>query len=83
LRGLAGGAGPRLSPIVEYSRLGLTPEQNIQWAVLDTFDMYAPAYDQPQTAAAVRHWFDRAGFTSIAVFDGYNGIVGRGRRPSA
>lgn len=83
LRRLAGRAGARLSPIVEYSRLGLTPEQNIQWAVLDTFDMYAPAYDQPQTAAAVRHWFDRAGFTSIAVFDGYNGIVGRGRRPSA
>jgi len=83
LRRLGGRAGARLSPIVEYSHLGLTPEQNVQWAVLDTFDMYAPAYDLPQTAATVRRWFDHAGFTDVEVFDGYNGIVGRGRRPSA
>lgn len=83
LRGLAGRAGARLSPIVEYSHLGLTPEQNVQWAVLDTFDMYSPAHDHPQTAATVRTWFEEAGFTDIAVFNGYNGIVGRGRRPGA
>lgn len=83
LRRIAGRAGARLSPIVEYSHLGLAPEQNEQWAVLDTFDMYSPAHDHPQTAATVRRWFEQAGFSDIAVFNGSNGIVGRGRRPSA
>lgn len=82
LRRLGGRVGARLSPIVEYSHLGLTREQNVQWAVLDTFDMYAPAYDLPQSAAEVRSWFDGAGFTAIDVFDGHNGVVGRGRRRS-
>ena len=54
-----------------------------EWVRLDTFDMYAPAYDRPQTAAAVRRWFEIAGFVGIEVFDGDNGIVGRGRRPAA
>ena len=83
LRHVAGRAGARLSPIVEYSHLGLTPEQNLQWALLDTFDMYAPAFDRPQTAGDVRRWFGEAGFESVEVFNGANGIVGRGRRPCA
>ena len=83
LRRLAGRAGARLSPIVEYSHLGLTAEQNTQWAVLDTFDMYSPAYDLPQSADTVRRWFASAGFERVEVFNGLNGIVGRGRRPSA
>ena len=82
LRHIAGRAGARLSPIVEYSHLGLSPEQNVQWAVLDTFDMYSPAYDLPQTADTVRSWFAAAGFTQIEVFNGLNGVVGRGRRPA-
>lgn len=82
LRRLAGRAGARLSPIVEYSHLGLTPAQNLEWAVLDTFDMYAPAHDRPQTAAALKSWFREAGFANVEVFDGPNGIVGRGRRPA-
>ena len=83
LRRLAGRAGARLSPIVEYSHLGLTAEQNVQWAVLDTFDMYSPAYDLPQSADTVRRWFGAAGFVQVEVFDGLNGVVGRGRRPSS
>ena len=82
LRRVAGRAGARLSPIVEYSHLGLTPAQNVEWAVLDTFDMYAPAYDRPQTAAEVRRWFAEAGLAEAEVFNGPNGIVGRGRRPA-
>ena len=83
LRRFAGRAGARLSPIVEYSHLGLTPEQNVQWSVLDTFDMYSPAYDLPQSADTVRHWFGVAGFGQVEVFDGLNGVVGRGRRPAS
>jgi len=83
LRRIGGRAGARLSPIVEYSRLGLTPQENVQWAVLDTFDMYAPAYDLPQSVADVRSWYEEAGFVDVEAFNGYNGVVGRGRRPSA
>jgi SAM-dependent methyltransferase len=82
LKRVGGRAAARLSPIVEYSHLGLTPEQNVQWAVLDTFDMYAPAYDLPQSAADVRAWYAQAGFVDVEAFDGYNGVVGRGRRPA-
>ena len=82
LRRAAGRAGTRLSPIVEYSHLDLTPAHNFEWAVLDTFDMYAPAYDRPQTAAEVRRWFAEAGLAEAEVFNGPNGIVGRGRRPA-
>ena len=81
LRRIAGRAGARLSPIVEYSHLGLTPEQNREWAVLDTFDMYAPAYDNPQSVATVRGWFEAAGLVDVEAFNGYTGVVGRGRRP--
>lgn len=82
LRRMAGRVGARLSPIVEYSHLGLTPEQNVHWAVLDTFDMYSPAYDLPQTADTVRRWFGAVGFQQVEVFNGLNGVVGRGRRPA-
>ena len=82
LRRVAGRAGARLSPIVEYSHLGLTPEQNRQWAVLDTFDMYSPAHDHPQSASTLRRWFEAAGFVEVQVFNGPNGVVGSGRRPS-
>lgn len=75
--------GPRLLPIVHYPSLGLSPELARQWAVLDTFDMYSPAHDHPQSLAAVRSWFDAAGFIDVAVDYGLNGVVARGRRPPA
>jgi SAM-dependent methyltransferase len=75
--------GPRLLPIVHYPSLGLSPELARQWAVLDTFDMYSPAHDHPQSLAAVRSWFDAAGFIDVAVEYGLNGVVARGRRPPA
>jgi SAM-dependent methyltransferase len=81
LRRLLGRAGARLVPIVEYSHLGLPPELNREWAVLDTFDMYAPAHDHPQSRATVARWFRDAGFESVVVDYGPNGVVGRGTRP--
>jgi SAM-dependent methyltransferase len=73
--------GARLSPIVEYSQLGLSPELNAEWALLDSFDMYSPAHDHPQSMKTVKRWFAQAGFVDIEVFYGANGVVGRGRRP--
>lgn len=72
--------GARLFPIVEYSHLGLTPELNREWSTLDTFDMYSPAHDHPQTIATVRRWFADAGFMDVVVERGPNGIIGRGKR---
>lgn len=82
LRRLAGRAGARLVPIVEYSHLGLRPEMNIEWAVLDTFDMYSPAHDHPQSPAEVKRWCEEAGLAEIEVGPGQNGVVARARRPT-
>lgn len=81
LRRLFGRAGARLVPIVQYAHLGLPPQLNVQWAILDTFDMYSPAHDHPQSLKSVHVWFERAGFVDIDVRHGLNGVVGSGRRP--
>lgn len=68
-------------PVVNYEgRLPLTRAQLKEWALLDTFDMLAPRYDQPQSPGTVERWFKRAGFEDVEVFrDGL--VVGRGVRP--
>lgn len=81
LRKVAGRLGARLVPIVEYSHLGLSRELNVQWAILDTFDMYSPAHDHPQSLESVARWFQDAGFEDCRVRIGLNGVVGSGRRP--
>jgi hypothetical protein len=43
----------------------LTPEQRDEWALLDTFDWFAPAYDQPQTWRTVERWLREAGCSDI------------------
>jgi SAM-dependent methyltransferase len=80
LRRVAGRAGARLLPIVEYSHLRLPPDLNREWAILDTFDMYSPAHDHPQSLETVKGWFREAGFTDVEVDFGPNGIVGRGQK---
>jgi 2-polyprenyl-3-methyl-5-hydroxy-6-metoxy-1,4-benzoquinol methylase len=77
-----GKTGPRLLPILQYDHLGLSSALNREWAVLDTFDMYAPVHDHPQSIHSVRRWFEDAGFVNVIVAYGPNGVVGRGRRPT-
>ena len=81
LRSVFGRFGGRLLPIVQYAHLGLPTKLNVQWAILDTFDMYSPAHDHPQSMATVRRWYEAAGFTNIDVRHGPNGVVATGRRP--
>lgn len=71
----------RAIPVANYEDvLPLTPRQVKEWAVLDTFDMLAPAYDQPQAAETLRAWFTEAGMNDVWV--GRMGfLVGRGTRP--
>jgi SAM-dependent methyltransferase len=52
------------------------------WAVLDTFDMLAPAFDQPQTLSVLQGWFEEAGLLEVEFGYGLNGFEGRGRRLS-
>ena len=70
-------------PIMDYEgSLPLSDSQLEEWAILDTFDMYAPAHDHPQTEKTVRAWFERTNLEGIEVFrSGF--IVGRGiKRPA-
>jgi len=65
-------------PIANYDGvLPLDPEQLREWAVLDTFDMLAPRYDQPQTVETVTGWFREAGVTHVEVFRAGQ-VIGRG-----
>jgi SAM-dependent methyltransferase len=70
-----------LIPVSNYTNvLPLNKEQLREWALLDTFDQWAPAYDQPQTLSTIRSWFQKAGFKAVEVF--HSGIfVGRGTKP--
>ena len=67
-------------PVANYSGLyPLTSKQLREWALLDTFDMWSPAYDQPQSLETVRAWFETEKYSDIEVFDaGF--FVGRGRK---
>jgi SAM-dependent methyltransferase len=51
-----------------------------EWAILDSFDMLSPQYDQPQSIEDVKGWFSRAGLKGIEVKFGHNGIEGRGEK---
>lgn len=77
------GIGRRLRhvvPVMSYYRvLPLSERQHREWAILDTFDMFAPAHDHPQTAATMREWLDRSGLQEVeAVREGL--VIGRGRK---
>ena len=70
-------------PIANYEGiLPLNSSELKEWAILDTFDMLAPAHDQPQSVATIRAWFDEAGLQNVEVFR-RGLVVGRGRAPGA
>lgn len=70
----------RLVPVADYTGIfPLTDQQLQEWALLDTFDMLAPAYDNPQTLATVQRWFEEAKFVNVQV--GHWGhLVARGTK---
>ena len=70
----------KLVPVVNYEGvLPLSSEQVKEWAVMDTFDMLAPAHDHPQSVETVRQWFNEAGLSNIWV-ERMGFVVGRGTR---
>lgn len=71
----------RMVPVANYAdELPLNEAQLKEWALLDTFDWLAPAYDQPQTARTVRRWAEEAGLIAIEV-ERPGHLVCRGRLP--
>ena len=67
--------------VYQAGLLPLSSRQLREWALLDTFDMLAPAHDHPQSVSTVRSWFDDAGLDGVEVFR-LGLVVGRGRQPA-
>jgi len=63
---LAGRLLKRLIPVADYTDIfPLSDQQLKEWALLDTFDWYAPRYDNPQTIHQIRTLFEEAGLREI------------------
>ncbi len=76
-----GGSLSSIVPIVNYKNiLPIRDEDLLDWAILDTFDMLSPEYDNPQTMKSLRNWFIEAGLMNIQIFK-KGMIVGRGMKP--
>ena len=53
-------------PLANYvNEPRLSEEQRKAWAILDTFDMLAPAFDQPQTESEARTALSQTGVSDI------------------
>ena len=71
----------RLLPIADYTGIFPLSKQQLQeWALLDTFDMLASAYDKSQTSKTVRHWLEKVAIVDIDVSH-ESDLVGRGLKP--
>jgi SAM-dependent methyltransferase len=54
--------------IVDYTNIyPLSKNQLKEWALLDTFDMLAPKYDNPQRISTVTNWMEQASFEDVQV----------------
>jgi hypothetical protein len=67
-------------PCWNYHDTDLSNEQKGAWAIMDTFDALAPAFDIPVTLETARAWFIDRDWTDIEVRPGGNGVVGNARR---
>jgi SAM-dependent methyltransferase len=54
----------RFLPMCDIKRTlpaNLSKEELREWVILDTFDMYSPAYDNPQRIQTVKKWMEQSG----------------------
>jgi len=75
--------GNRLTLVVpcwNYSKLPLSPQQVVEWGILDTYDALSATDDQPQTFHQVSSWFQEAGLANVRIREGGNGIAANGCR---
>ena len=67
-------------PVANYKGvLPIKDENLLEWAILDTFDLLSPKYDNPQTITTVKDWFIEAGLINIQVTT-HGVIVGKGTK---
>jgi len=62
----------RFLPIVDLESVlpeGLNVKQVREWAILDTFDMFSPEFDNPQKISSVKQMFEKNGV--LVEFSGY------------
>ncbi|MDQ3068425.1 MAG: methyltransferase domain-containing protein [Acidobacteriota bacterium] len=77
---IVGSSVKHLVPVANYHGVyPLNHEQLKEWALLDTFDMFAPKFDSPQTPKAVLKLLRDAGLEEPEVLKAGH-LVGRGRR---
>ncbi len=70
----------RLIPVANYKDIfPLSDDQLKDWALLDTFDMLAPTYDNPQTVKTVRSWLIENKYEKIEVLHASH-LVARGQK---
>jgi SAM-dependent methyltransferase len=62
-------------PCWNYLDMGFNYSQRKQWAILDTFDALAPAYDYPKTLEEVSKMVESEKNEKTEVFYGGNGVV--------
>ncbi len=68
----------RLVPVNTYKySYPLTKEQNFEWALLDTFDMFSPTYDSPMTLQAVKDLLTSLSPAQMQIQYGPNGIIAK------
>jgi len=70
----------RLIPVLSYHGiLPLNKQQHYEWSLLDTFDMFSPEYDSPQSKVTARSWMESAGMNNIEIFNAGH-LVARGTK---
>lgn len=63
-------------PVANYvNERTLTREQRYQWAILDTFDMLSPQYDQPRTQQEIEQALATAGIVDLERLPGPGAII--------
>lgn len=69
----------RFMPVCDINNTlptGLSADELKEWVILDTFDMFSPAYDQPQRIKRVANWVKEEGlqvvFAEFIEFGGNN-----------
>ena len=78
---LLGKALKRLIPIADYTGIyPLNKDELLNWAILDTFDMLSPEYDNPQTSKTFKKWFVENSFINIEILHIHH-LVGRAQKP--
>jgi len=67
----------QIVPICNYTNTypNLNKSQLIEWAILDTFDMLSPEYDNPQTKQNLKKWVIKYNLDLIELRRGYNGYI--------